>query len=104
MVAASTSASRAPISETREFLSSLTEYVQRFSEGLGMSGIISTDDRRATTDSTTGVGAVAEKRNIEYIMKTFGYPKEDIMEWLDTVAYPKDIGLVDLSVVVHTLE
>ncbi|CAG8591538.1 1808_t:CDS:2 [Acaulospora colombiana] len=45
-----------------------------------------------------------EKANVEYIVRNFGYPEEDVKEWMSTVGYPVDVAVVPLQVVVQTLE
>lgn len=80
MVAAHVSPKRAPPQLVREFLASLTTYVTTFDQ-----------PSRA-------------QENLDYIKTTFGYKEEDIRKWLQSVAYPSDIGLVDLGLVVKTLE
>ena len=105
MIAASRSSSRAPADKVRAFLASLGEYVRAFSAGLQKTMPLGVD----IMDKPVNSGHAdekdeAEERNVHYIAQSFGYPEEDVKEWMDTVGYPEDVGLVDLAVVVQTLE
>lgn len=103
MVAAHTSPSRAPITPVREFLSSLSDHVRRFARGLQNVkpvGIAINDTPISNPEDIAG----GHNTNADYIVEKFGYPREDVNQWLDTVGYPEDVGLVDLKVVVQTLE
>lgn len=48
--------------------------------------------------------AAEHNANADYIVEKFKYPMEDVRHWLATVGYPDEVGLVDLKVVVQTLE
>ena len=103
MVAAHTNPSRAPVVPVREFLSSLTVYVRNFAEGLQKVkpvGIAINETPIATDRDFAGTHTA----NADYIVEKFGYPREDVNQWLATVGYPEDVGLVDLKVVAQTLE
>lgn len=80
LIAAQPSSSRVPREDVHDFLSGLTTYVRKF-------------------DSSAN-RAVA---NVEFIEKKFGYPREDIEEWLKTVAYPEDCLMIPKAVVADTL-
>ncbi|CAG8591497.1 1806_t:CDS:2 [Acaulospora colombiana] len=112
MIAAHTSPKRAPLVEVREFLAKLNIYVQTFSSGLLQSkpvGIeihgvpispLFTKDGHKIKDSPM---LRKERANIDYIISQFGYEEMDVREWLSTVQYPSDVGLVPLDKVVHAL-
>lgn len=122
MIAAHTSSTRAAPDEVRDFLSSLTTYVKSFSEGLvqstpvgveimGVSASPTFTKERHTKDGSEDEIVVVEapmldkeRANVDYIVRNFGYPEEDVKEWMSTVGYPVDVALVPLQVVVHTLE
>jgi hypothetical protein len=44
------------------------------------------------------------RENVKFIMETFGYEEEDVKEWMEQHSYPREVGEVDLRVVVKTLE
>jgi hypothetical protein len=122
MIAAHTSSTRAPPAEVRDFLVSLNTYVKSFSEGLvqstpigveimGVSASPTFTKERHTKDGSEDEIVVVEapmldkeRANVDYIVRNFGYPEEDVKEWMSTVGYPVDVALVPLQVVVHTLE
>jgi hypothetical protein len=41
--------------------------------------------------------------NVEFIKAKFGYEHEDVVNWLKTVGYPKDVRVVPDSLVLETL-
>jgi hypothetical protein len=105
MIAASSSSSRAPVDKVRAFLASLSENVRIFSAGLGKTLPVGVDIMDKPVNSGhEDEKHEAEERNVQYIVRSFGYPEKDVKEWMDTVGYPDDVGLVDLAVVVRTLE
>ncbi|PVG04359.1 hypothetical protein CPB86DRAFT_778610 [Serendipita vermifera] len=121
MIAAHTSVTRAPSADVRDFLSSLTAYVKSFSEGLVQSvpvgveimGVSAsptfTKEQHGKEGSDEIVVVEApmlekERANVEYIVRNFGYPEEDVKEWMSTVGYPVDVGVVPFQVVVQTLD
>jgi hypothetical protein len=105
MIAASSSSSRAPTDKVREFLASLSEHVRAFSAGLAKTSALGVDIMGKPVNSEhEDEKHEAEERNVQYIVQSFGYPERDVKEWMDTVGYPEDVGLVDLAVVVQTLE
>jgi len=81
MIASSTDAKRAPAKEVRDFLAGLTKYVREF-------------------DSEEG----RKQKDVDYIMKSHGYPEEDVRAWLETVKYVPDCGTIEGNVLVKTLE
>ncbi|KIM33497.1 hypothetical protein M408DRAFT_19779 [Serendipita vermifera MAFF 305830] len=100
MVAAHSSATRAPAGLVRDFLSSLTEYVRKFAQGLQNLEPVGIQINEKPVVS----GADGHSPNADYIVEKFGYPREDVNQWLATVGYPEDVGLVDLTVITQTLE
>ena len=78
MIAASPSADSEQVSS---FLKSLGEYTTEF-------------DSKAKRDS----------ENVSYVAKTFGQQEKDVKEWLDTVAWYRDLPAVERKVVTETLE
>ncbi|KAF9223759.1 periplasmic binding protein-like II [Gyrodon lividus] len=71
---------RAPASDLSGFLNSLSGYVRSFSS--------------------------AEKRagpSVEFIKEKFGYPEEDVKDWIYTVAYPEDCTEIPSHVITDTL-
>ncbi|KAG8824382.1 hypothetical protein FRC19_001898 [Serendipita sp. 401] len=102
---------RTPPVEVREFLSSLSVYVRRFAAGLQQSGPFNVGGSATMSTTTTGEESPSvpmvsdeEKANVKYIMETFGYEEGDVREWLGTVGYPDDVAVLDLQVVVKTLD
>jgi len=43
------------------------------------------------------------QKDVDYIKKKFGYPEEDIREWLNTVKYPNDCTKLDGSTIAKTI-
>ncbi|KAG8932288.1 hypothetical protein FRC02_001359 [Tulasnella sp. 418] len=80
-IAAHTSKQRAPTDAVIDFVATLSSYVRDFD---------SQESRRT--------------KDVEYIRKNFGYPEEDINEWLKTVSYPRDCTAIDGSVIQKTLD
>ncbi|PVG04360.1 periplasmic binding protein-like II [Serendipita vermifera] len=112
MIAAHTSPKRAPPVEVREFLATLNTSVQTFSGGLLQSkpvGIeihgvpISPLFRKDSPKMKDTPMLRKERANIDYIISQFGYEEMDVREWLSTVQYPSDVGLVPLDKVVQAL-
>ena len=81
MIVAHTSPIRAPPSDVKAFLASLTKYVNAFNS-----------PKHRT------------QHNIAFIKERFGYKEEDIKAWLDLVAYTPDTAEVQESVILHTLQ
>ncbi|EJD06839.1 periplasmic binding protein-like II [Fomitiporia mediterranea MF3/22] len=79
LIAAHPSPTRAPPAALRDFLSSLSSYVNAFS----------------TPEARSGP-------SVEYIKEKFGYEEEDIKDWLETVAYPEDCAVIPEKVVMDT--
>jgi len=71
---------RASTDALKGFLSGLSEYVRDFD-----------------------APAKREKDDIEFIHEAFGYPKDDIAEWLKTVSFTDDCAKVDARVVLTTM-
>jgi len=71
---------RASAPAVEGFLLGLTEYVREF------------DSRRSRAE-----------KNVPFIQEKFGYPKEDIEAWLETVAYPEYCWFIRRDVIVNTL-
>ncbi|KAG8811275.1 hypothetical protein FRC17_002541, partial [Serendipita sp. 399] len=103
---------RTPPNEVRDFLSSLSVYVRRFSAGLQKSGPFSVGGSATMPTTTAGrneeprsvpMVSEEEKANVKYIVETFGYEERDVREWMGTVGYPDDVATLDLQVVVKTL-
>lgn len=78
MVAASTSVDDKQVSE---LLSSLGQYTTAFD----------CKEKRET-------------ENVDYVAKTFGLQKDDVKEWLGTVAWYHDLAVVEEKIVLDTLE
>lgn len=105
MISASTSSSRAPADQVRGFLASLSEYVRAFSQGLQKTKPVGVDILQKPIREDRGEAKdEAEETNVNYIVQSFGYPEKDVREWMDTVGYPGDVGMVDLSVIGQTLK
>jgi len=80
LIAAHPSPSRAPPTAVRTFLADLTRFVRTF-------------DAPSSRVST----------GLEFISEKFGYPREDIKAWLETVGYPEDCAVIPKQVIVNTL-
>ncbi|TFK45854.1 periplasmic binding protein-like II [Heliocybe sulcata] len=80
LIAAHPSPQRAPPDVLRQFLSTLSTYVRAFDS----------EEKRLHDD-------------VEFIKKTWGYPEEDIKEWLKTVAYPQDCASIPTKVITDTI-
>jgi len=104
MVAAHTNPIRAPVKPVQEFLSSLTTYVRKFAQGLEKFKPIGVEINDTPIATDEDASAAEHSANADYIVEKFGYPREDVRQWLATVGYPDEVGLVDLKVVVQTLE
>jgi hypothetical protein len=104
MVAAHTNPTRAPVTPVREFLSSLTTYVQKFAQGLQKVKPVGVEINDTPVATDEEESAAEHSANADYIVERFGYPRKDVRQWLATVGYPSEVGLVDLKVVVQTLE
>lgn len=103
MVAAHTSPTRAPEEQVRDFLVSLTGYVQKFAQGLPMTKPVQFTDRDFPPSARAEQEAQTQA-NVKFIMETFGYDEEDVKEWMSQHSYPREVGEVDLTVIVKTLE
>jgi hypothetical protein len=104
MVAAHTNPIRAPAKPVREFLSSLTTYVRKFAQGLRKVKPVGVEINDTPIATDEDASAAENSANVDYIVEKFGYPREDVRQWLATVGYPDEVGLVDVKVVVQTLE
>ncbi|KZT52791.1 hypothetical protein CALCODRAFT_475494 [Calocera cornea HHB12733] len=81
MIASSTDAQRAPAPDVSDFLTKLTGYVKEF-------------------DSPEG----RKQKDVDYLMKSHGYPEEDIRAWLETVKYVGDCAEIKGEVLINTLD
>ena len=81
MIAAHTSADRAPPAAVQSFLTRLTGFVRAFDS----------KENRASA-------------NVDFIKERFGYPEADIKAWLATVGYTHDTAAIREAVVRDTLE
>jgi len=104
MVAAHTNPTRAPFEPVREFLSSLTTYVQEFEKGLQRVKPVGVEVNGVPIATNEEQSHAEHSANVNYIVEKFGYPREDVMQWLSTVGYPEDVGIVDRKVIAQTLE
>jgi hypothetical protein len=80
LIAAHPSPERTPPEALKRFLSTLSEYVRTFDSA----------EKR-------------EKENVDFIVKTWNYPEEDVRQWLDTVKYPQDCATIPEKVITETL-
>jgi len=104
MVAAHTNPIRAPVEPVREFLSSLTTYVRKFAQGLQEIRPVGVEINDTPIATGEDASTAEHSANADYIVERFGYPREDVKQWLATVGYPDEVGLVDLKVIVQTLD